>query len=313
MGEAKEDSPDGREIKSSKKERELLEKEEDSTITVVLCFLFSAILLQFLIGFIHSFTQLPYEVNLRRPTGHATYLIGILISGILMPCLYVLFSQWLINHNIRTDHRIKFSYYSHLIYILITSMLRMPTFTLIGSRWNRYVNISSSLVVKHRHFTEGIVNGLLSGSIHDESLVSAFKHAAIMLLISFIFYYLSMTFGQLGRFTPLSLSSIYAPGEFLELHSQISAFNGSPIKHAYTGAVITCIESEDGEQGCKKGEILCEIDNSCGMCNCTKTDVWGTFKIGLNVPIKAGKYELIVKACDVSLKCASVSDSFSIK
>ena len=68
---------------------------------------------------------------------------------------------------------------------------------------------------------------------------------------------------------------------------------GEPANNSAIGAVIICIHSQK-EDGCHKGEIVCEIDRNCGMCQCVRTDDNGEFSIQLIAPGEYGEYQLSV-------------------
>ena len=95
--------------------------------------------------------------------------------------------------------------------------------------------------------------------------------------------------------TPLIISSYYPPDDPIFMEGSVSRRDGSPAKHAPTGASILCIHSE---AGCTEGEVMCEVDTRCGMCKCVLTNNWGVYKLTLKSPVAAGDYQLKVVVVD---------------
>jgi len=107
-----------------------------------------------------------------------------------------------------------------------------------------------------------------------------------------------MDSGPAIEMTPLIVSSYYYPDEPIAIEGSVSKSDGSPVKSAAVGAVILCVRSELGEAGCRKGEVICDMDPSCGMCKCVRTDNWGVYKISLQSPVEAGDYRMKVVVVD---------------
>jgi hypothetical protein len=146
-------------------------------------------------------------------------------------------------------------------------------------------------------YIEGIYNGLIAGEIGDGSVVAGFKHSMIMLAMSMaMFSFVIKT--EAMTMTPLVISSYFYPDEPIVLEGSISKPDGTPVKHASVGAVVTCVQGEGGEGGCNKGEIVCEVDSRCGMCTCVRTDNWGVYKLSLKAPVAAGDYQVKVVVVD---------------
>jgi hypothetical protein len=103
---------------------------------------------------------------------------------------------------------------------------------------------------------------------------------------------------QAIEMTPLIVSSYYYPNEPIVMEGSVSKPDGSPVKSAAVGAVILCVQSELGDEGCRKGDVLCEIDPQCGMCKCVRTDNWGVYKLSLQSPVEAGDYRMKVVVVD---------------
>ncbi len=117
--------------------------------------------------------------------------------------------------------------------------------------------------------------------------------------------------GQAIEMTPLIVSSYCYPDEPIVMEGSVSKPDGSPVKSAAVGAVILCVKSELGEAGCRKGEVMCELDSQCGMCKCVRTDNWGVYKMSLQSPVEAGDYRMkvvVVDDKDTNTRISETSD-----
>ncbi|MDP7080888.1 MAG: hypothetical protein QF415_13415 [Candidatus Undinarchaeales archaeon] len=120
-----------------------------------------------------------------------------------------------------------------------------------------------------------------------------------------------MDSGPAMEMTPLIVSSYYYPDEPIVMEGSVSKPDGSPVKSASVGAVILCVKSELGDVGCRKGDVMCDMDPSCGMCKCVRTDNWGVYKLSLKSPVDAGDYQMkvvVVEDKDAKTRITESSD-----
>ncbi|MDP7078937.1 MAG: hypothetical protein QF415_03545 [Candidatus Undinarchaeales archaeon] len=108
--------------------------------------------------------------------------------------------------------------------------------------------------------------------------------------------------------TPLIIASYYYPDEPIVMEGTVSRNDGAPAEQTSVGAVIICIQSELGESGCQKGDIMCEVDVQCGMCECVSTDNWGVYKLAMKSPVDAGDYQMKLVVVDGDQRVSETSD-----
>ena len=134
-------------------------------------------------------------------------------------------------------------------------------------------------------------NGLIAGEIGDGSVVAGFKHSLTMLTMSvllFTFILKPLTMSM----APLIVPSFVYPDEPIILENTVSHPDSMPMKHASVGVVIICERSGLGDEGCRQGDIACELDPTCGMCKCSRTDNRGLFMLSVKAPVEPGDYQV---------------------
>jgi flagellar protein FlaJ len=153
-------------------------------------------------------------------------------------------------------------------------------------------------------YIEGIYNGLIAGEVGDGSVVAGFKHSLIMLSMAVLMFALVIKTELIGM-QPLTISSYLYPDEQIPLDILVSRDDGTPVKRASVGAVITC----SAGASCQEGQIVCKVDPACNMCTCARTDDWGRTKLSIKAPIEAGDYELKVVVVDDQVSKARISET----
>lgn len=94
------------------------------------------------------------------------------------------------------------------------------------------------------------------------------------------------------------LPSSVSRGDRIIVEGSVTTDDGTPVKRAPVGTVFICGERAEDVEGCRKGEIVCDIDFACGMCVCQRTDTWGTFTFMVKAPDEIGDFEMKVMAVD---------------